>query len=172
MLRIEIAEDTDRPALRALSHELVDLDTTVELEDNTLEFLPLAHDHLIALVRENDPLARLPSLDAHALANRPFILTRGGSEPLLRIWFAHSELEPLVHHKIQQITTILAMVRAGMGVAVIAEMAMPETHEGVISVPLFPKFPRTICLARHAGSFSLHAAELVWQAAARRFGHT
>ncbi|PZQ48135.1 MAG: LysR family transcriptional regulator [Rhodovulum sulfidophilum] len=168
-LRVEITEDTDRPALRALSDGLVDFATTLDHEDWTLELIPMAHDRLIALVRADDALAGRDRLDAASLADRPFILTRGGSEPLLREWFARQGLEPRVSHRIQQITSILAMVRAGMGVSVIAEMAVPETHDGVVAVPLSPGFPRTICLARRAGSFGSLAAERVWRLAERHF---
>ena len=90
---------------------------------------------------------------------------KGGSEPLVRAWFARTGHEPSVRHNIQQITSILAMVRTGMGVSVIAEMAVPDTHAGVAVIPLTPEQPRVICLARRHGSFASHAAELLWNTA-------
>lgn len=99
---------------------------------------------------------------------QPKTATDGGSEPLVRAWFARTEHEPSVRHNIQQITSILAMVRAGMGVSVIAEMAVPETHAGVAVIPLTPEQPRVICVARRQGSFAPHAAELLWNTAVDR----
>lgn len=107
--------------------------------------MPLARDRLVALIRAKDPLAQRATLDAKALSFPPFILSKGGSEPLIR-----------------------AMVRAGMGNAIIAEMAVPETHAGVVTVPLAPGFPHTICLARRIGGFASQAAEIVWHTAAER----
>lgn len=165
---VEITERTDQPALLALRDGLVDFAIVVENDDPDLELTPLARDRLVALVRTKDPLAQRATLDAKALSLPPFILSKGGSEPLIRAWFARSGHEPVIHHAIQQITSILAMVRAGMGVSIIAEMAVPETHAGVAVVPLSPGFPRSICLARRAGGFASHAAEIVWHTAAER----
>ncbi|MEP9353971.1 LysR family transcriptional regulator [Xanthobacter sp. KR7-65] len=167
-LQIEITENTDQPTLQALHDGSVDFATIVETEDPDLELLHLKQDHLVALVRSGDALARRGALDARALADVPFIMTKGGSEPLVRAWFARAGAEPKIRHSIQQITSILALVRAGMGVSVIAETAVPETHEGVSVKPLEPSFPRTICLARRAGGFSSHAAEIVWRMAAEQ----
>lgn len=164
-LKIEITENTDQPALQALYDGSVDFATTIETDAPDLELLPLKRDSLIALVRAGDPLAGRRTLDAQALAAVPFIMTKGGSEPLVRAWFARAGREPTIRHSIQQITSILALVRAGMGVSVIAATAVPETHAGVAVVPLAPGFPRTICLARRTGGFASHAAEIVWHTA-------
>lgn len=167
-LQIEITENTDQPTLQALHDGTVDFATVVETQDPDLELLPLKQDHLMALVRTGDPLARRRTLDARTLAAAPFIMTKGGSEPMVRAWFASAGHEPAIRHSIQQITSILALVRAGMGVSIIAETAVPETHAGVSVTPLEPSFPRTICLARRAGGFASHAAEIVWRMAAER----
>ncbi|MFG1377490.1 LysR family transcriptional regulator [Xanthobacter autotrophicus] len=167
-LQIEITENTDQPTLQALHDGRVDFATIVETEDPDLDLLPLKQDHLMALVRTGDPLARRRTLDAPTLAAAPFIMTKGGSEPLVRAWFTRGGHEPMIRHSIQQITSILALVRAGMGVSIIAETAVPETHAGVTVTPLEPSFPRTLCLARRAGSFASHAAEIVWRMAAER----
>lgn len=165
---VEITERTDEPALQSLRDGLVDFAIVVENDEPDLELMPLARDRLVALIRAKDPLAQRATLDAKTLAAPPFVLSKGGSEPLIRAWFARSGHEPSIRHAIQQITSILAMVRAGMGVAIIAEMAVPETHAGVAVVPLSPGFPRTICLARRVGGFASHAAEIVWHTAAER----
>lgn len=165
LLRVEISESADQPSLQALRDGLTDFAIAVQDDAPDLEMIPLARDRLVALVRQDDPLARAGKVDAATLSQRDFILTKGGSEPLVRTWFARTGHEPSVRHNIQQITSILAMVRSGMGVSVIAEMAVPETHAGVAVIPLAPEQPRVICLARRQRSFASHAAELLWKAA-------
>lgn len=167
-LRVEISESADEAALQALRDGAADFAIAVESEMPDLEMIPLAHDRLVALVRSDDALASHPGVDAATLSRRDFILTRGGSEPLVRAWFARSGHAPDVRHSIQQITSILAMVRAGMGVSVIAEMAVPETHAGIVLVRLAPEQPRVICLARWEGSFASHAAAIFWDVALDR----
>lgn len=165
MLRVEISESADKPSLQALRDGLADFAIAVEHDAPDLEMIPVARDRLVALVRHGEPLAKRATLDAATLSGCDFILTKGGSEPLVRAWFARTRHEPSVRHNIQQITSILAMVRAGMGVSVIAEMAVPETHAGVAVIPLTAEQPRVICLARRQGSFGSYAAELLWKTA-------
>lgn len=167
-LRAELAEEPDQQALQALRDGAVDFAMTVETDAPDLETVPLARDRLVALVRQGDPLAVRAEVDAATLAQCDFILTKGGSEPLVRAWFAQTGYAPRVRHSIQQITSILAMVRAGMGVSVIAQMAVPESHQGVSLLALAPEQPRIICLARRVGSFASHAAELLWHHASVR----
>lgn len=168
MLSVEISESADQLSLLALRDGLADFAIAVQNDAPDLEMIVLARDQLVALVPLGDPLAQPGAVDAATLSQRDFILTKGGSEPLVRAWFARSGHEPSVRHRIQQITSILAMVRAGMGVSMIAEMAVPETHAGVAVVPLTPEQPRTICLARRQGSFAFHAAKLLWSVASER----
>lgn len=168
MVRVGIAESPDQPCLQALREGMVDFAITVELDAPDLEFIPLARDRLVALVRGQDALAANLTVDAAMLSDRDFILTKGGSEPLVRAWFAQAGRTPNVRHTVLQLTSILAMVRAGMGVSVIAEMAVPETHTGVAVVPLRPDHPRVIGLARRHGSFASKSAGFVWETARNR----
>jgi DNA-binding transcriptional LysR family regulator len=168
MLNVEISESADQLSLLALRDGLADFAISVEDDAPDLEMIVLERDKLVTLVPSGDPLAQCVAVDAATLSRRDFILTKGGSEPLVRAWFARTRHEPSVRHSIQQITSILAMVRAGMGVSMIAEMAVPETHAGVAVVPLMPEQPRAICLARRQGSFASHAAQLLWSVAAER----
>ncbi len=169
LMHVEVLESADQPSLQALRDGAVDFAVLLADDAADLDMIPLAKDRLVALVRQDDAFANSASIDAKALAERDFIMTKGGSEALIRSWFARTGHQPRVCHGIQQITSILAMVRAGMGVSVIAEMAVPETHAGIATVPLKPEQPRNICLARKPGGFSSRAAELMWNDVKGRF---
>lgn len=169
-LRVEILEFADQDALAALRAERADFAALVSVEAEDLETLPLAGDRLIAVMRADDPLAERSSAMAEDLAARPFIMTKSGSEPLVRDWFARAGSTPDVRHTAVQITSILGMVRAGLGVSVIAEMAAPESHPGVRMIPLAPERRREIVLARRAGGFASAAAEQVWRIAVAELG--
>ena len=90
-------------------------------------------------------------------------MTKGGSETLIRAWFASEGLTPQVKHTALQLTSILGMIRTGMGVSIIAKMAVPESHPEVAVVPLAPEQPRLICIAKSPRDFSSHASKRVWQ---------
>lgn len=162
-MRVEILEFTGLESLAALRDDRTDFATLVELEAEDLDQVELAQDRLVALVRSDDPLATRAGLDAATLAARPFIMTKAVSERMIRDWFARSGHVPDVAHTAHQATSIFAMVRAGLGVSVIASLALPEYLAGLTAVPLAPDRPRRIFIARRAGCPASHAAELAWR---------
>ena len=162
-LEVSILELNDREAVSALNDGLVDFATIIQDDDNHLTCLPLKNDRLVALVPMNSPLTKHQSLSAQVLSQENFIMTKGGSEKLIRTWYARNGCEPKVKHTAVQLTSILGMIRAGMGVSIIAEMAVPESHPDVAVIALSPEQPRIICIAKHDKDFNSHTAERVWQ---------
>ena len=75
-------------------------------------------------------------------------MTKGGSEPLVLRWFAGQGQAPAVRHEASQVTSILAFVRAGLGVSMMAELAVPDDREGVRTVALVPRAPRSVAMTR------------------------
>jgi DNA-binding transcriptional LysR family regulator len=161
-LEVSILELSDSEMIKALADDLVDFATVIKNDSNQVESLPLANDRLVALVSAESLLAKYTYLSAEVLFKENFIMTKGGSESLIREWFARSGYEPKVKHTALQLTSILAMVRANMGVSIIAEMAVPATHPNVKVIPLTPEQPRIICIAKHEKDFYSHTAQRVW----------
>jgi len=161
-MRLEIREFTDEGAYEALRDGRVELATILARDAEDLELVEIAKDRLVALVPDHDPLARGQAVTAQDLSRRPFIMTKGGSEQQIRTWFGLSGLEPVVRHTALQVTSILAMVSSGLGVSMLAEMAVPRLTSGVRAVPLAPEATRHICLARRASTAPSHAAEQLW----------
>ncbi|MCO4838443.1 MAG: LysR family transcriptional regulator, partial [Oceanospirillaceae bacterium] len=162
-LDVSILELNELESIKALDDGLVDFATVVQIKESNLDCIPLENDQLVALVPADSSLAQQASLSAKKLSQENFIMTKGGSETLIRDWYAQSDLEPRVKHTAMQLTSIFGMIRAGMGVSIIAKMAMPETHPSVIAVPLSPVQPRVICMAKSDKDFNSHTAQRVWQ---------
>ena len=80
----------------------------------------------------------------------------------MRAWFAQAGVVPDIRHEAQQITSLLALVRAGLGATIIADLAAPEHHPGLVKVPLDPLAPREIVLARLAGKPTSEAVSAFW----------
>lgn len=100
--------------VEALKTGMVEVAITIALDDPSLEQLPLADDHLIALLSHDGEWP--VQLSPQGLLSLPLIMIKGGSEPLVRAWFARGGLDPDIRHEAQQITSLLALVRAGLSV--------------------------------------------------------
>ena len=159
-IRLAVREIPETAMAEALKTGVVDVAITLAQEDPALEQVPLANDHLVALMPDDRVWPE--RLTPQDLATLPFVMTKGGSEPLVRAWFAHAGVAPDIRHEAQQITSLLALVRAGLGATIIADLAAPEHHPGLVKVPLAPPAPREIVLARVAGNLTSEALSAFW----------
>lgn len=162
-ISVEVLEFPDDELRKALTEGLVDVAILSIEDDETLQVLPITSDKLVALLPLDHSLASRPQLTAPDLAQDPFILTKGGSGPLVERWFAKADARPRVTHTILQVNSIVALVQAGLGVSVIAEQALPDVTEKCHVVPLHPTAPRAIGFARTGRTFRAHAADTFWQ---------
>ncbi len=160
-IRLSVREIPETAMAEALKTGVVDVAIKLAQDDPSLEQLPLADDHLVALLPTD---RRWPErLTPKDLMTLPFVMTKGGSEPLVRAWFAHAGVTPDIRHEAQQITSLLALVRAGLGATIIADLAAPEHHPGLVKVSLEPPAPREIVLARVAGNPTSEALSALWK---------
>jgi DNA-binding transcriptional LysR family regulator len=77
---------------------------------------------------------RLESLQPHA-----FLLSGGGCETHIRQLFRDSGLELPSYRDVKQVSTILAMVAEGLGVAIVPQLALQGLPKGARAVSLKPR---------------------------------
>ena len=155
-IEVHVEEGVDAEVIDWIHERRIDAGFVV-LPNEDFETTLVARDQLIALLPESHPLAEAESLRARDLAEAPFIMTLGGSGPLVEALFAEAGLQPQERFRIQQISSILSLVRRGLGVSVIAELALPEDLTGVAAIPLKPRRTRDIGLALRSANPSLAA---------------
>lgn len=108
---------------------------------------PLGDDPFVVVVAPDDPLARRASLSARVLAGEPLILSKGGCEPFVRACFAAAGVALVPAYEVRDMPTILAMVRAGLGITIAPRLALPERADGLWQIPLDPPRVRQLALA-------------------------
>ncbi|WP_367998708.1 LysR family transcriptional regulator substrate-binding protein [Phaeobacter inhibens] len=113
-IRLAVREIPEAEMAEALKTGMVEVAITLARDDPSLEQLPLADDHLIALLSHDGEWP--VQLSPQGLLSLPLIMIKGGSEPLVRAWFARGGLDPDIRHEVQQITSLLALVRGGLSV--------------------------------------------------------
>lgn len=165
-IQVEVSESDDSRALDDLRAGLTDLSVLADPGD-AFETVPIATDKLIALVPSGSPGSGL--LTPADLAQGPFIMTQGGSEPFILDWFRAAGVMPQAVHRVLQTHSILAMVANGLGRAVVAGLSLPEKTPGVQQLQLADAPERRIVLARKHQPPRSHAAAALWDFAERRF---
>lgn len=157
---VVIEEAPDEEVARWIESRHVDLGFVV-LPDDRFQTWPLARDQFVALVPMDCPLATQPDVSLEELTSLPFIMPESGSAGIVDQLFVQAGLKPKVRYRTTQLLSGLTMVARGLGVSIVAEMALPEPTgaERWTSKPLRPPRPREIGLAMHPTAIPTPAAQ-------------
>ncbi|BCB87455.1 LysR family transcriptional regulator [Phytohabitans suffuscus] len=149
--RVSLLEGTDDEMVDWLERGLVDLSCVVA-ELGTVEGPVLARDEFVALLHPEHPLAREARVGIEELLDDAFVTSKSGCEPLVESIFASQGLAFRPTHRVTQLSTIVTMVRAGMGVAILPSLMLAGDPAGVVPVPLRPRAPRTVRIGHRPGA--------------------
>ncbi|MCI2416266.1 LysR substrate-binding domain-containing protein [Saccharopolyspora sp. K220] len=143
-LRIRVFEGEDDEVADWLASAIVDLAVLVDPPPGP--GVQIGEDLFHALLPHEHPLAEEDEVDIRDLDDDPFLLSCGGCEPHIRDIYrqAESRLEPA--HRIRELGTLLAMVRAGVGVSVVPGLAASMLDTRLVLVPLRQRLKRHLVL--------------------------
>lgn len=148
-IEVTLVEGTDQDVLEYIRSRAVDVGF-VTLPAGELEIVPVAEDQLLAVLPGWHPLADAVTVGIERLVEEPFVMSKGGCEPLISSAFRSAGCRPSTRFEVQDMSTILAMVSEGLGVTVVPELALPrhpESLEDLRTVPLDPPVQRCLALA-------------------------
>lgn len=145
-VEVTLFEGHDEEVLGWVRERAVDVGV-VSRDAPDLDLQPLACDQLMAILPADHRLAAEPAATLEALADEPFVLSRGGCERLIVEAFAAAGLAPRVAFEVQDVSTIVAMTAEGLGVSVVPQLAAGATPPGVAVRPLVPRIDRKLALA-------------------------
>lgn len=109
--------------------------------------VPLMDDEFCAIVAASSKLASRRHLAIRDLAAEPFIMSRYVSERLLQPAYVAENVAPNVKFDVQDLATLVSLVREGLGVSAVPRIAFPETPPGVLLLPLLPRIRRQLGFA-------------------------
>jgi LysR family carnitine catabolism transcriptional activator len=128
--------------------------------NSELSFSFLLRDRFMGLVSKTNCLAQQKRVSLEALFDYPLIATIAGTSiraTLERACREHGH-SLRVTHSVTQHQTIVAMVRAGLGVALLPALSLGETN-GVVRLPVVnPRITRDIAVVQRKGEAASAAA--------------
>lgn len=145
-----------------------------EIDTSELEVERLLEDPFVLICRRNDSIARRKAISWQQLADRRLIMLNNtsGSRQLIVDTLGQLGIKPEIFLELAQPSSVLGMVEAGLGVAVIPEMVAPHaTHPGLVTHRLIkPTVSRTILLFRRRDRSLSPAATAVWETLIHLYG--
>lgn len=166
---VSILEGSDELTRKDLINGNVDIAVLCDPIDD-FDALPIATDHLVALIPDGSDKSEKATITPLDLQSEPFVMTLAGSEPAILDWFATANMTPNVKHRIQQTHSILALVRAGMGVAIVTSLSLPESIQGVVVKPLESASQRQIYAMKKSVAANSNAATMFWDFLSQTLG--
>jgi len=144
-------------------------------EDQGLAYWPLFRDELMLVVSSRHPLSRRRSVDAKDLARETLILHQmpGTRLGVIEEFFIPARAYPSQIRRVQLTEAIIEMVRAGMGVSILAKwLAEPYVRRGGLSMlrlggGLWRDW-RLAAMQNHEGAREIEALSQVLASAVRR----
>lgn len=143
---ISLFEGDDDEIVGWLDGASADLAVLVDPAEVPAGAVLLAQDRFHAVLRDDHPLATLAELDVRDLADDPLLLSTGGCERQIRELYRTAGAPLRAAHQVRQLSTLFAMVRAGIGVSVVPGLAAGMEGPGVVLVPLTQRLSRSLVL--------------------------
>jgi len=119
----------------------------LELPLADTKIVPLMDDEFYAIVSASSPLAKRRQVAIRDLAAEPFVASKYVSERVLHPAYASQNVVPNVKFDVQDLSTLVSLVREGLGVSAVPRVAFPETPPGVVLLPLLPRLRRQLGFA-------------------------
>ena len=137
-------------------------------QEANVEFIPIFKERFLAICGRDHALASRESVTWAELAKHDYIAVTkaSGNRLLLDLALANEPNLPEPFCEARHVSTVVEMVVAGLGVAVVPQLAVPAnvTQPALRAVPLTgPTVSRTLGLLRHRGRVLSPAAERLYQ---------
>jgi DNA-binding transcriptional LysR family regulator len=145
-VRISLFEGEDEEVARWLDGATAHLAVLVDPPVGRDKGVVLGSDRFYAVLRTDHPLAGEKEIDLVDLVDDEFLLSTGGCETRLRDLHRAAGVPFAPTHRVRQLTTVFAMVRAGVGVSVVPGLAEGMQGPDVLMIPLTQQLQRTLVL--------------------------
>ncbi len=146
-IEVSVFEGSDQEILDWIRAGTIDLGVLTAPAEEMKTF-PLIQDRLMAVLPEGHPLGEKSGVTFQELSEWPLIRSFGTCGTLVASGFSEAGVFPGPKMiEARSLETLGALVRAGAGSAVIAELAVPSDRAGIRVVPIEPRRMREIVLS-------------------------
>lgn len=132
-----------------------------------IDFEPLVIEHFVLACPPGHPLADAEAVTWDQIALYPYMTVgkSSGNRMMLDQAMAPSERRPPAFVEVRHVTSLLEMIKAGLGIGVVPQLAMPREHDGtLVAVPLAgPAIMRTLGIIKRTGRILSPGAQELYQ---------
>ncbi|MFC4015096.1 LysR family transcriptional regulator substrate-binding protein [Nonomuraea purpurea] len=145
-VQVRLFEGSDEEIGQWLDGGIVDAAVLIDPDPVPQGAVRVATDTFQAVVRRDHPLAGQGSIDLSDLLDDPLLSSTAGCEPQVKRLHSLAGLRYRPAQRIRELMTLLSMVEAGLGVAVVPSLAADMLPDDLTLVPLLPRLERHLVL--------------------------
>lgn len=146
-IEIDLLEGGTDDIVRWVSNNIVDFGLLSKRHTNDLEWIPLYHDPLVAILPKNYTLTSAESFPMSEFANRPFIISAEGTDYDIHYALRKSGINPNIRFSSKDDLSIVTMVANELGISILPQLVIQNFTDSIISLPLEPFFSRELGIA-------------------------
>jgi DNA-binding transcriptional LysR family regulator len=124
----------------------------VSLPARGLQTAPLRDQRMVAVAPSDSWLASKEVVSYAELANEPFVLGTGGCAEVFNPVARQAGVEFDIAFQAREVSAVLEIVRAGLGVSIVPESAVGQSLDGVVIRQLVPETVRHLGVAVSASA--------------------
>jgi DNA-binding transcriptional LysR family regulator len=143
-VEVKLFEGSDTELVEWLDTGAVDCAVLIDPEPTAQGAVELTRDHFQAVVRADHPLSASSSIGLRELLEDPLLVSSSGCEPQIRQLHAMNGINFSPAQRIHGISTLLGMVEAGLGVAIMPRLAATMLPENLVMVDLDSRLERRL----------------------------
>lgn len=167
-IRVRIIDDSANAVLESVARGEADFGINIiGTQEPEIEFLAILKEPFVAACRRDHPLAAKRKVTWAELGQYDFMTVdkSSGNRLLVDLALANASARPSWCFEAKHVSTLLGLVEAGLGVAVVPRLSMPQgEHATLAMVELVePTVDRTVGLIRRRGRELPPAARQLYQ---------
>ena len=148
---IRLLEGNEREVRDWLDQGAADVGV-VSLPIKGLESAALGDEDFVATLPADSRLTEWEELDYAQLAQEPFVGSTGGCAEVYTPVARRNDVEFNVAFEAREMSAVLEIVRAGLGVSILPSTALPDELDGIVVRPLVPRTVRHLGIAISASA--------------------
>lgn len=137
-IQMTIMEGVRSEVFGHLDQHVADMGFLAYADPMEYEWIPLAEEHVIAVIPENHPLAGADYFPISECEKYPFIMTSWGKDREILNMFDKYNVHPNIKYTTYDTPATLAMVRMGLGISFVNELSAQYWNEHLVKLPLEP----------------------------------
>ncbi|MGN0378384.1 MAG: LysR family transcriptional regulator [Butyrivibrio sp.] len=146
-IEIELFEGGTDDIVGWIENHIVDFGLLSKRNTNSLEWIPLYDDPLMAILPKDYPIAGRTTFPISEISDKPFIISAEGTDYDIHHVLKQAHITPNIPFSSKDDHAIVSMVANNLGISILPQLVIEGVQNQILSLPLEPFASRQLGIA-------------------------